>query len=272
MVADLLEDLDTPSALDSADLVHRLRMIEHNAIRALEIPNELKKRIGTPKESVDVNAQVEAGIAARQDPEVRPAGDGSGPWAAQHSVHRPRPGHRKPPAQCGQGDKRPAWLATCDDLAGQRLPREPFIVITVNDTGVGMTDDELNRLFEPRQPGHRGSGLGFGMMWVRGWVRRAQGLIEVESKPGLGHHREHPFPDRAADDRSNAPRELSRREGTHESSGRRGHRGMGLHAGQSRATCGRVRDCRLREPGDGQGRAAERPIRCRDSGYRPRPR
>ena len=50
-----------------------------------------------------------------------------------------------------------------------------------------MTDDERGRLFEPRQAGHRsGGGLGFGMVWVRSWVRRAQGLIEVESEPGSG--------------------------------------------------------------------------------------
>ena len=68
----------------------------------------------------------------------------------------------------------------------ERLLREPFIVVTVQDNGIGMTKAQLNRLFEPRQPGHRGSGLGFGMLWVRGWVRRAQGLIEVESQPGSG--------------------------------------------------------------------------------------
>ena len=59
-------------------------------------------------------------------------------------------------------------------------------MITVRDTGVGMTSRELERLFEPGQASRRGSGLGFGMMWVRGWVRRAQGLIEIESEPGSG--------------------------------------------------------------------------------------
>ena len=67
-----------------------------------------------------------------------------------------------------------------------RLPREPFVVLTVQDSGIGMSEEELVRLWEPRQGGHRGGGLGFGMMWVRNWVRRALGLIEVESEPGLG--------------------------------------------------------------------------------------
>jgi signal transduction histidine kinase len=49
-----------------------------------------------------------------------------------------------------------------------------------------MTEDERDRLFEPRRAAHRNGGLGFGMVWVRSWVRRARGLIEIESEPGAG--------------------------------------------------------------------------------------
>ena len=68
LVAQLLEDLDTAGSLDSRDLAKQIRMIQGDADRALEIPNELRKRIGTPKESVDVNAQVEAAIAGVKIP------------------------------------------------------------------------------------------------------------------------------------------------------------------------------------------------------------
>ena len=68
----------------------------------------------------------------------------------------------------------------------RHLPREPFIEVTVGDTGVGMNKTELVQLFEPRPSARRGRGLGFGMLWVRSWVRRAQGLIDVESMPGEG--------------------------------------------------------------------------------------
>ena len=42
----------------------------------------------------------------------------------------------------------------------ERLPREPFIVITVRDTGVGMTRRELDRLFEPGQTAAGAAGSG----------------------------------------------------------------------------------------------------------------
>jgi signal transduction histidine kinase len=188
LVKDLLEDLDSPSPPDRANLMRRLRMIESDSEQALEIPNELRKRIGTPQESIDVNAQVRAGLAAVRIPkhidlqtELAP-GLPNIPCTALDLVienlllnavkaMKDRPG--------------PLRLSSRLDV---RLPREPFIVVSVQDTGVGMTPDERGRLFEPRQAqaGYRGSGLGFGMMWVRSWVRRAQGLIEIDSTPGVG--------------------------------------------------------------------------------------
>lgn len=161
-------------------------MIDFNADHALDIPDELRKRIGTPRESVDVNAQVEAGIAAVQIPRQiefvadLAAGLPSITCTALDLVvenlllNAIKAMHDKP------------GVLTVRTWLDERLPREPFIVVTVKDTGIGMSKDELGRLFEPRQAGHRGGGLGFGMRWVRGWVRRAHGLIGVESEPGSG--------------------------------------------------------------------------------------
>jgi signal transduction histidine kinase len=186
LVAQLLEDLDTVGSLDSRDLAKQIRMIQGDADRALEIPNELRKRIGTPKESVDVNAQVEAAIAGVKIPKYiqlvtdLPPGLPSIPCTALDLVVENLLLNAVKAMQDKPGQLRVATLLD------QRLPREPFIVVSVKDAGVGMTTDELGHLFEPRQAGHRGSGLGFGMMWVRGWVRRAQGLIEIDSKLGSG--------------------------------------------------------------------------------------
>lgn len=184
LVQDLLDDLDSPNPPDRSDLTNRLRRIQHDANQALEIPHEMRKRIGTPEESVDVNAQVEAGISAARIP--------------KHITLATELAPGLPNIPCTALDlvvenlilnaakamhDRPGTLRVTTRL--DRLP-EPFIVITVQDTGVGMTEDERGRLFEPRQAGNRGGGLGFGMVWVRSWVRRAQGLIEVESEPGSG--------------------------------------------------------------------------------------
>lgn len=184
---DLLEDLDSPSPPDSGELAHRLRMIEDDADHALEIPDDLGKRIGTPRESVDVNAQVEAGIAAVRIP--------------KHIELASNLDLGLPSVRCTALDlvvenlllnsikamqDQPGLLSVTTRL-DERLPREPFVLITVKDTGVGMTEEEMARLYEPPQAGHRGGGgHGFGMRWVRGWVRRIQALIDIESQPGAG--------------------------------------------------------------------------------------
>jgi signal transduction histidine kinase len=184
LTRDLLEDLGSAGLPD--DLADRLRMIDSNAGHALEIPDELRKRIGTPEVSVDVNAQVEAGIAAVRIPKnievVKDLAPGlpSIPCTALDLVIE----NLLLNAVKAMRDTHGTLSVTT--RRDERLPREPFIAITVSDTGTGMTDDELQRLFEPRQAGHRGGGLGFGMMWVKSWVRRAQGLIEVESARGTG--------------------------------------------------------------------------------------
>lgn len=186
LVRDLREDLGAPNPPGTAELAAQLRMIETNADRALEIPNELRKRIGAPQESVDVNSRVEAGLAAVRVPrhielvtELAP-GLPNIPCTALDLVVE----NLLLNAVKAIKDQ-PGSLHVSSRL-DQRLPREPFVVVSVRDTGVGMTPEELGRLFEPRQAGYRGGGLGFGMMWVRSWVRRAQGLIDVDSEPGVG--------------------------------------------------------------------------------------
>lgn len=186
LVRDLREDLDSPNPPGAQELADQLGKIEINADRALEIPNELRKRMGTPQESVDVNSRVEAGLAAVRVPKHIDLVTDLAPGL--------------PNIPCTALDlvvenlllnavkalkDRPGSLHVSSRL-DRRLPREPFVVVSVRDSGVGMTPEELARLFEPRQAGYRGSGLGFGMMWVRSWVRRAQGLIDVDSEPGVG--------------------------------------------------------------------------------------
>jgi GAF domain-containing protein len=183
MVVDLLEDLHAPGDLDAADLTQRLRMIDDSAKRALEIPIELRERLGTPRESADINEQVEAGLAAVRIPrhielvtDLAP-GLPNIPCTALDLVVENLVLNAVRAMQGQPGSLRVrTWL-------DERRPLGPFIVITVQDTGVGMTEDQVHRLFEP---GHPGSGLGFGMMWVRSWVRRAQGLIGIDSAPGVG--------------------------------------------------------------------------------------
>jgi signal transduction histidine kinase len=186
IVAELLDDLDSADPPDPGDLATRLRMVLTNAEHTLEIPGELRRRIGALQEAADVNEQVEIGLASVRIPkyielvtDLAPGLPNIPCTALDLVVENLILNAVKAMANQPGSLHVTTWL-------DERLPREPFIVITVKDTGVGMTRRELDRLFEPGQASRRGSGLGFGMMWVRGWVRRAQGLIEIESERGSG--------------------------------------------------------------------------------------
>jgi len=66
-------------------------------------------------------------------------------------------------------------------------PGTGMIVITVADTGVGISGENLNKIFEPFfTTKERGQGTGLGLPMVYGVIQRHGGLIDVRSKVGVG--------------------------------------------------------------------------------------
>lgn len=62
-----------------------------------------------------------------------------------------------------------------------------FLELTIQDTGCGMTNDVLERIFDPYFTTKEiGAGTGLGLSVVRGIVRSYNGIITVESSPAKG--------------------------------------------------------------------------------------
>ena len=73
--------------------------------------------------------------------------------------------------------------------AERRGDLEPgnYVVLTVADTGVGMTADVVEKAFEPfftTKPSGAGTGLGLSMVY--GFVKQSGGHVKIESDEGLG--------------------------------------------------------------------------------------
>ena len=63
----------------------------------------------------------------------------------------------------------------------------PHVLITVKDTGHGMTPEIMERIYDPFfTTKGKGTGTGMGLSVVHGIVRSYNGTVAVESKPGQG--------------------------------------------------------------------------------------
>jgi two-component system, cell cycle sensor histidine kinase and response regulator CckA len=82
----------------------------------------------------------------------------------------------------------------CDELDGY------FVVLTVRDTGYGISPSIINRIFDPFfTTKKQGEGTGMGLAVVHGIVKKYHGTIDVESVPGKGSAFKVYFPQEAVE-------------------------------------------------------------------------
>lgn len=62
----------------------------------------------------------------------------------------------------------------------------PYVVLRVEDTGVGMPPEVMSRVFEPFFTTRPGEGSGLGLSTVHAIVKGLRGFVDVYSEPGVG--------------------------------------------------------------------------------------
>ena len=69
-----------------------------------------------------------------------------------------------------------------------RIPAGDYVVVEVSDTGVGISPENINRIFEPfytkKKMGRSGTGLGMAVVW--GTVQDHNGFIDIDSVEDRG--------------------------------------------------------------------------------------
>jgi PAS domain S-box-containing protein len=72
--------------------------------------------------------------------------------------------------------------------AFDEIGRGDYVVLTVEDNGIGMAPEDIERIFEPfytkKSMGRSGTGLGMAVVW--GTVKDHRGYIDINSKEGKG--------------------------------------------------------------------------------------
>jgi CheY-like chemotaxis protein len=70
----------------------------------------------------------------------------------------------------------------------ENLPEGDYVILTVTDNGIGISETDKEKIFEPfytkKNMGRSGTGLGMTVVW--GTVKDHKGYIDIQSKVGRG--------------------------------------------------------------------------------------
>lgn len=182
------------SQRNDPDLVRQLRVIEEGAIEGARTIRRImefaRKRPDRPFQPVALNQVVEEVVELTR-PRWKDEAEAKGVAYEVQVDPRPVPPVAGDPAELREALANIVLNALDAMPAGGRLTlttraRGDRVQCVVSDTGVGMSDEVRQRIFEPffSTKEERGSGLGLSVMY--GIIVRHGGDVDVESRPGQG--------------------------------------------------------------------------------------
>ena len=183
-----LEDAQERGDLTEDFLRDTLGALHNLAERTLQMPDEITTLLSNNSRKIDVNACVEGAInkielprSVRLDMQLT---DGI-PLLPLYNFNIVVENLLRNSLDAMPGGGK-LTVTTAQVLDPTRLTG--YLQLVINDTGIGMPPEIQKKIFELNftTKTEKGKGLGFGLWWVRNFVRRARGDISIRSSPGEG--------------------------------------------------------------------------------------
>ena len=183
-----LQDAQEDGKLSEDFLRDSLAALHSLAVRTLQMPDEITFLLGRNARDVDVNACVNDVIQKLELPESveldLQLAEGIPPLPLYSFDIVVENLLRNSLDAMPKGGR--LTVSTAQVLDPTRLTG--YLQLIIKDTGNGIPTDLQRKIFELNftTKTNKGKGLGFGLWWVRNFVRRARGDITIISAPGEG--------------------------------------------------------------------------------------
>lgn len=183
-----VQEAQNDGTLEDDFLRESLAALFNLAERTLKMPDELTELLGENRSTVDVNSCIRGVVARIEVPDsvlldlrltdgIPPLSLYSFDIVVENLLRN-------------SIDAMPSGGTLSVSTAMVRAPKGPagLLQLIIRDTGSGIPIEMQKKIFELNFTTKRdkGKGLGFGLWWVRNFVRRARGDITIRSTPGAG--------------------------------------------------------------------------------------
>lgn len=189
-ILDLMDAEQTGRLASDGDLASSLESLLNLAERTLQMPEEVTRVLGQQSSTVDVNQAVRAALQKIQLPDnvlveldLQPGLPLLGLYCFDIVIQNLLQNAIDAMPHGG-----PLSVTTCS-VVQTELP-VGYVQVVVRDSGTGIPDDILPKIFElnftTKRSSTKGKGLGLGLWWIRNFVLRANGDIVVDSTVNVG--------------------------------------------------------------------------------------